>query len=297
MKPERAFVAERAAAQHCPELLRTGPATGDLMLRLGALGKALAKALAAAFAPVMGGEAPTIKAQPARQDEDYLLAAELGSLAANTLYAIGTGATALLVSLDAGAVLALVDRTFGGRGDAPSLLPEVFPKSGDLMIARLEALVCTSLAQALEIGAADAVQVLRRHSNFNAMAPFPAGAPLAAVTLEVSEEGRAPWPIHVTLAESALSDLFSQAAASAKPRRSRADPASEPFAGLPLELSAVLVDMRVPMSALAFLEPGTVLPVAVARNIPIRIGGQLIASGSLGEADDRIAIRITQTFF
>jgi flagellar motor switch protein FliM len=75
-----------------------------------------------------------------------------------------------------------------------------------------------------------------------------------------------------------------------------ADPLSEPFAELPLEMSAVLVDMRISMAAIAAIKPGSVLPVAVARNVPLRVGDKTIATGSVGAADDRVAIRITQAF-
>ena len=47
-----------------------------------------------------------------------------------------------------------------------------------------------------------------------------------------------------------------------------------PFADLPLPLSAVLVDMAVPFATLSRLAVGQVLPVSVARNVPLRVGEQ-----------------------
>ena len=69
-----------------------------------------------------------------------------------------------------------------------------------------------------------------------------------------------------------------------------------PFADLPLPLSAVLVDMPVPFTTLTRLAVGQVLPVSVARNVPLRVGDQTIAHGSVGMADDRVAIQITRAF-
>ena len=46
MKSDHAFIAERIAAQHCPELLRSGPAPGELLPLLTQLGERLALALA-----------------------------------------------------------------------------------------------------------------------------------------------------------------------------------------------------------------------------------------------------------
>ena len=52
--------------------------------------------------------------------------------------------------------------------------------------------------------------------------------------------------------------------------------------------------MPVSLAALAALEPGSILPVAIARAVPLAIGGQIIARGTIGAQDDRIALRLTQ---
>ncbi|MFM5908729.1 MAG: FliM/FliN family flagellar motor C-terminal domain-containing protein [Novosphingobium sp.] len=297
MKPERAFVAERVAAQHCAELLRgmVAPA-GDLMPRLSAVGDAMARTLGPAFAPLYGGEAPRVKASPARGDDDIMFGVEVGPLAANSLFAIGHGAVPMLVSVQAAAVLGLVDRTFGGRGELRGGLPDRFPLSADLMIRRIEATIAACLAPALGLPV-EALDVLRRNGSLSDLAAFPEGAPLAAMKIEVIEEGREPWPIHIALAEAHLASLFDEKASAPPPRvRGRADPGDEPFSSLPLDLSAVLGDMRMSMATLASLEVGQVLPVAVARQVPLKVAGRTIATGSVGEADDRVALRITQTF-
>ena len=296
MKPQRAFVAERVAAQHCPELLRGAvkPA-GDLMPRLSAVGEALARTLGPALAPLYGGEGPRVKAQAARADDDLMFGAEVGPLAANSLYAIGHGAVPLLVSLQAAAVLGLLDRTFGGRGDLRGGLPDKFPLSADLMIRRLEGVIAACLAPALGL-APEAIEVVRRDGSLTQLAAFPEGAALAAMKLEVTEEGREAWPIHIALAETHLAYLFDEKASAPPAAHGRAGPGDEPFASLPLDLTAVLVDMRMSMATLAALQPGQVLPVAVARQVPLKVAGRTIATGSVGEADDRVALRITQTY-
>lgn len=289
MKPERTFIAERAAALHCPELLRTGPSPEELAPRFHLAGGAFAKDFATTLAPLLGGKPPATTCAAASIDA-------IGDLAANTLFAVGPQAAPLLVSLDAGAVLAMVDRTFGGRGRAPDPLPESLPLSAELMLARLEALAAASLAAALGL-ASDTVRVLRRDGSLARLAPFAPGAPLLTLRVDMAEEGRDPWPVFLALEQTSLPVLFGPSGKSAAPRRHpRADPASEPFAALPLELAAVLVDMRMPMAALAGLEPGKVLPVAVERAVPLRLGTRTIARGSVGAADDRVAIRITQSF-
>ena len=70
----------------------------------------------------------------------------------------------------------------------------------------------------------------------------------------------------------------------------------EPFGAMPLSLSAVLVDMALPVSTISALQPGQVLPVSVARSIPLKAGGQTIAHGTIGALDDRVAVQITHAF-
>ena len=295
MKPERAFVAERAAAVHCVELLgKAAAAPGDLLPALSALGERFAKALAPVLARFTGGEAPRIKAGVAGSSDSATVAGDIGALAANSLFVAGTDDLPVVISLHAGAVLGMVDRTFGGRGLSPDPLPVRLPLSAELMMARLEGLTSVCLSEALGLADTDAIRFLRRDSSFTLLEAFPHGAPLAALRVDVCEVGREAWPIFIVRAETALAPLLGEnACAPPKRVRGRADPGTEPFASLPLSLSAVLVDMAVSISALADLSPGMILPVSVARNVPIKLGGKILATGSVGAADDRVAIRIT----
>lgn len=294
MKPVRAFVAERAAAQHCAELVRRGPAPDEMLPALTRAGEQLARLLAAALAPLIGGEAPEMRALPAARGTADDLAALIAPLAANSLLGLGPQGTPLLASLDAGAVLRMVDRAFGGKGDAPEMLPVAFPLSAELMIARLETLVAARLAAVLECS--HAPTALRRAGTLADLAPFAPGTPLAIQTIEVLEGLRAPWKLVIAVPLTALPALLGDGArAPSRPRPPHAaDPAAAPFADMPLPLRALLVDMKVPLATVSALEPGMVLPVAVARAVPLHAGGTVIAHGTVGAQDDRVAVKLTR---
>ena len=117
MKPERAFVAERVLAQHCPELLRSSAAPIPLMPALTRLGDGLARTLSIALAPLSAGEAPLVRSQTPRECTMAELAQQIGPLAANSLLTAGSPDMPLLASVEAEAVLRMVDRAFGGRGE------------------------------------------------------------------------------------------------------------------------------------------------------------------------------------
>ena len=297
MKPEHAFIAERVAAQHCPELLRRGPEPLELLPMLERLGERLAKLLGPALAALCGNEPPSVATLPPREISAAELADQVGPLAANTLLLVGSQGSPLLASVEAAAVLRLVDRAFGGRGEVGSPLPETFPISAELMMARIELLLVQRLGQAMGYEADEAVRAVRRHSSLTELAPFNATPRLAVLALEVIEGVRTPWTITLVLPFSTLAELFghgTRAPALHGPGIRAANPVAEPFAGVALPLTAMLVDMNISMAAIAALEPGQILTVAVARNVPLRIGNKTIASGSVGTQDDRIAIQLTQ---
>ncbi len=299
MKPERSFVAERALAVHCPELLRAAPPPADLLPALASRTEPLARAFAAMLAPLTGGELPVVRPAPPLECNAADLAQKVSPLAANSLLGLGSDAAPLALSLDAAAVLRIVDRAFGGRGKAPSPMPEAFPLSAELMVPRIEALVIQCLSEVFSLAAPGAIRPLRRDGSFAALAPFDDEIRLAVLTFEVEEAGGASWnatlaiPLAV-LAELCAPDNCKQAANSA--RKTTSHPADGPFGAVPLGLSAVLIDMQLPVSAISALEVGQVLPVSIARSVPLTTGGKTIAHGTIGALDERVAVQITHAF-
>jgi len=299
MKPENKIVAERAVAQHCAELVRTAPGPAELSARLNEAAARLARTLAPVLAPLAGGKGLVVKPREARETSELEFSLLIPGLAANTLFGVGHEAQPLVVSVDAGAVLRMVDRTFGGRGAAPEKLPEEFPGSADLMIARIEALLGAQLSAALGLPADAPLAALRRSGVLDDLQAFPGIDTLIMLELQVVEAGGESWPITIALPAATLTALFAGAPAAAPRARRAADPLAEPFAAVPLDLSAVLVDMRMSMKVLAALRPGALLPVAVARQVPLRIAatdGPTLATGTVGAAEDRVALQITSAF-
>lgn len=304
MKPERALIAERPLAQHCAELLARGNAAPeDLLPSLAKLGDRLTRALSGALAPLCGGDAPVVRCAAPRECTMAELTATIAPLAANCLMAAGAHEAPLLASLEAAAVLRIVDRAFGGRGDARSPLPEEFPLSAQLMIGRLESLVAAALGKALAatLGADEpaTVQPLRRDGSLAVLSPFAGSEALSVLTLDIEEAGQTPWQVTLALPRATLAALLGvadRAPARKAGHGAPQHPTEEPFADLPLAVSAVLVDMSIAFSTLSALQPGQILPVAVARSIPLKVGGKTIAHGTIGAMDDRVAVQITQAF-
>ena len=295
MKPETAFIAERALAQHCPQLIRPAASPADLLPQLAVCGQALATALAAALAPLLGGEVPEVRADPPSQCVWGELASTFAPLAANCLLGVGDDDAPLLLSLDAGPVLRMLDLAFGGKGDAPPRLPDIFPMSAELMIARLEAVMTAAMGSSF-LAETAGIRSLRRDGSIDLLKPFASNAPVAVLKLIVTETAGASWTALLAFPLATLPALLGTTDGRPRePAASQADRTAQ-FGDMPLSLSAVLVDMAMPVSAIAALEPGAILPVSVARSVPLRIGTATIAHGTIGALDERVAVQITKAF-
>lgn len=301
MKPEREFVAERVVANHCAQLLRPGPNQTELVTALTRAAERLAREMAAALAGLLGGEEPLVEcSRPERTVySDYATMQVMGhrNLGAYTLFGAGQANDRILGMVAGEVVLRLVDRAFGGAGVAPQQLPRELPLSAQLMVQRLEGLIAGCLAAALGAETTDAIRPLRREGNIDHLAPFGNDEQIVALVFSVTEPGRPAWAIEMAFPYDTLATLFANGQRPpASGDHAPADPRETPFADVPLPLSAVLVDIRLPLAAISALEVGQILPVPVARAVPLCVGGQAIGRGTVGAVDDRLAVQLSQVF-
>lgn len=294
MKPFPPLVAERPLAQHCAELVKPAPAASELVPALTRAGERMGRSLGAALAPLLG-ETPVVRAQPARVTDDLELTATIAPLAANALLSVNKAR--VLLTVEAGPVLRIVDKAFGGRGEDPAKLPEAFPLSAELMIRRIEDVVSSTLAAALDPLRPPTVEVTGRGPRYEEVAGYEMLDELALLGFELEEAAGKVWSLMLIVRVSELPLLLGGAVGeAARPQHAPRHPADEPFGEMELPVSAVLVDMAMPFSAVAALRPGAVLPVAVARAVPLRIGDSTFAHGTVGALDDRVALRLTRVF-
>lgn len=294
MKPERAFIAERALARHDPALLRPGPSMGDLVPALARMSERMARTLRGAISPLLGGAEPQITAMKPMQTDFADFCSEVPRLAANSLFHIGSAP--FLATIEGESVLRLVDRAFGGPGDTPSSLPKEFPLSAELMIGRMEQIIAACLALALGGSTGGAIRAARREASLAQLQAMPDATAVAGLTFNVNEQGRMPWAISLAFPAETLAQVFAHGETTRPPRKPRgpASPTQAPFADLPIAVTAVLVDMHLPLSIVSALEVGQVLSVPIARSVPLLVGGKPCAHGTIGALDDRVAVQISQ---
>jgi flagellar motor switch protein FliM len=292
MKPERPLVAQRPLARHSEALLRPAPAAAELLPVLARAGDQLARKLRLALAPLHGGEAAAVECAPPQEMTAGTFAPQ--GLVAISLHAAGAEGHPLLSVVEGDTVLRLLDRAFGGPGEAPSPLPRELPLSAELMVQRIETLIAAPLA--VTLGLEGGIKPVRRAATLGELAALPDDAALAVLTFSIREGARPAWTLRLGFPMAALADLTGAARPAPAPRHDAA-PASaldQPFAELPLTVRAVLVDVPLPLSTLSALEVGQVLAVPVARSVPLRIGEALVGHGTIGAVDDRVALQLTQ---
>ena len=292
MKPERPLVAERPLAQHSPALLRPAPGAAELLPGLARAGERLARSLRGALAPLLGGKLPLVEcADPELQTAG---ACAVQGLAAYSLYAAGTANHPILSVIEGETVLCLLDRAFGGPGEAPSPLPRELSLSAELMAERVETVLAPQLAAALGPQAGE-IMPLRRARSLADLGGLADHTPVALLAVTVREGSRAGWTLRIALPVAALAALTGHSAQRPAPtRRADPNPLEAPFCEMPLTVRALLVDVPVPLSALGALEVGQVLTVPIARNVPLCIAESVIGHGTIGAVDDRVAIQPTQ---
>ena len=291
MKPAHDFVAERALAHHCQELLPAAAPERDLAALATELGHAIARELPPYVASIAsGGEIKIICGEASRTNTTAFIN-RLGRGAAHCVVDVAGGA--LLITLDHGAALALTDRAYGGTGEVPDPLPENLPYSADLTLRQLQGALCTGLAKAFPDSPEPAIN--RRGEDLGRLDPFRGKAECLHFELVVQQEEREPWTLVLAASlpdTNRLVDAAGGTAAHQLTVRGAADPLAEPFGDLPLPAAAVLAEMHLPLARISALAAGDIIPLSIARQVPLQIGGVTMAHGTIGSQDDRVALQI-----
>lgn len=304
MRMSHEFSAVRAAAQHCPELTaqahRRGPRPEDRAALIAAWRRDLARRLAADLSPLLADD----RLEVSVSEPDQLTGADalqrIGMVAANSLLRVGASAETALLSFDFVTALALTDRSFGGDGRPVDSAPEQLPRSATLMVEEAaaiiaEAITCVSFGDApppagLPVRGANGVGVIVRSESATRLKPFALDAACVMFTLTIANRKGGEWRASLAVAAERMDRLLPGTATRPRPPRTVATGMTAPFAQMPLPLHVVLAEFNLSLARLQTLGPGDTIPLAVGRQVPLLVGDQLIAHGSIGTCEDRMAI-------
>lgn len=309
MRMVHAFAGVRAAALHCPELtahtLGRGPKPEERAALLTAWRRDLARQLADELSALLSGDRLDVTISEPENVTGAAALQRIGMVAANSLLRCGaTGETALL-SFDFATAIALTDRSFGGDGKM-SGAPEALPRSAALLVEETANVIAGAITRAsfgdmpppagASLRGASGGEVIVRSESAGRLKPFSLEEPALVFTITIANRQGCTWCASLAIAAERMSRLLPGGGGRPRARAART-PASglaAPFGTMPLPLHVVLAEFDLSLARLQTLSPGDTIPLAMGRQVPLMVGETILAHGSVGTAEDRMAIRLTR---
>lgn len=229
----------------------------------------------------------------------------IGPVAANSLLRCGTSAETALISFDFATAIALTDRSFGGDGRIGGSAPEALPRSAALLADEAASVIAGAITRASlgdmppSMGVTPRGEVIVRSESAARLKPFALEDQALLFTLEIANRQGCIWRVSLALAAERIDRLLPGGGVGGRRARARTlrQPASgmaAPFAAVPLPLHVVLAQFDLSLARLQTLSPGDTIPLAMGRQVPLMVGETILAHGSIGTAEDRMALRLTR---
>jgi flagellar motor switch/type III secretory pathway protein FliN len=295
------FAAVRPAAQHCPELTNRGPRPEERAALITAWRRDLARTLAEDLSPLLSGDRLDVTVSEPEPLSGADALRRVGEVAANSLLRCGASGETALLSFDFATALALTDRSFGGDGKMANSLPEALPRSAALMVDEAAATIAQAITRVSfgdsppPSGATMQGEVIIRSESAARLKPFDLDEPCVMFTLVVANREGCEWRASLAVAAERMDRLLPGSGRGPRTRAAIRPPASgsrAPFAAIPLPLHVVLAEFDLSLARLQTLAPGDSVPLAMGRHVPLMVGDKVLAHGSIGTTDDRMAIRL-----
>ena len=289
----------RSGAEHAPAL---GTANlnpfGDLH-GVQHLTARLAKTLKPVFEPLVG-EGLRIWAEPlaVQRFADYR-AERPDGLTAWLPLAMAPGRGRALIAIDGKLTYEMLDRFFGGDGEAPQPLPSDFTGSAEMLLTRLANRIAEQLRPAWDVLAQIDFAPVPVHAPLSVAPEIEGGDAMVVTRIGVAQGNAKPHWIDILYPVSALKPYTPSLTA----RVIGGEPEAEPewrnaltraALGVRLPVRSVLAEPVVPVQMLMALKPGDVIPISFGPDVPVMVARRAIGAGTVGTANGRAAIRMTR---
>jgi flagellar motor switch protein FliM len=296
------FAPARAAAVHCAELTTRGPRPEESAALMASWRRDLARLLADDLSGLLSGDRLDVSITEPEKLSGADALRRIGPLAANSLIRCGASAETALLSFDFATAIALTDRSFGGDGRTTGNVPEALPRSAALLVEETATMIAGAITSASygdmppPAGGSTRGEVIVRSESAARLKPFALDGEALFFVIEIANRQGCTWRAALAVSAERMARLLPGGGRRARPRgpRAAASPLSAPFADVPLPLHVVLAEFDLSLTRLQSLSPGDTIPLAMGRQVPLLAGETLVAHGSVGTAEDRMAIRLTR---
>ena len=291
------FADARPLAQHCAELTWRGPRpeerAEDVSTWCRDLGAELAQELGSLFS---GGKLKVSVSEPEMITGQDVFE-RIGKVAVNSLLRCGEGDQTMLFSLDHATAIALTDCSFGGDGAVAQDVPAQLPRSAGMLVEQVASATAHVIAMSNGSAERSIGDVLVRSESVTRLKPFSAAAKVAFFRVTMAMGDTAEWSAVLAVASDRLDALLpgsGPARSISQNKRIPSDGTTGAFAAIPLPLEAVLGEIHMSLGRLERLAPGDEIPLAIPRELPLRVGEETLAHGTLGTLENRMALRVTR---
>lgn len=290
----------RAGAEHAPALGAAANINpfGDLHA-LQHLTARLAKSLKSRIEPY-AGEGARCWAEPlaVQRFGDYRSERPAG-LTAWLQLAMTPGRGRALVAIDGKFAFEMLDRFFGGDGEAPHPLPAELTGSAETLLKRLAGDIATQLEGAWELLAPIEFTGVESAMPLSVTPEIDASDAMVFTRLGVAAGDSKPQWIDILYPVTALKPHSPSLTAKViggepEPEPEWRNALTRNAMALRLPVRSVLAEPVVPVSMLMSLKPGDVIPISFGPDVPVMVAKQQIGFGTVGTANGRAAIRMTR---
>ncbi|MFA5988101.1 MAG: flagellar motor switch protein FliM [Sphingomonas sp.] len=204
-----------------------------------------------------------------------------------------------LIVLDGKFVLELLDQFFGGRGEAPSPLPPEFSPAADAMVERLGGMLAGPMKNAWEPLARLNFQPGHAEASPSLLGDFDSDDAMVITRLGLAAGAAKPTFLDIIYPVAVLKPYAPTLTGKVHGRTAAPDPAwanglARSVMAVRFPVRSVLAEPMIPITQLMELKVGDVIPVSFGTDVPVMVGRDRLATGTVGTSNGRAAIRLTR---
>lgn len=261
------------------------------------LGERMARHIRTMIEPVFGVK-PVIATQSAEMVNYDLWSAMAPGFCALSTYRLHPLKGMVLVRLDPAMIWAVVDRFFGGSGVRPAPADRTeFTRSEERVLARISDEIMKALIRTWSDLLPMEMALAGRECDPQALVFAEASDQLLSQSFSVSIGRDENWPVELMFPLVALHQLEPLLATNSPDEIRHRDPLwqariARRMGDIRLPAKTVLARPNLTLSELLNLKNGDVIPVNIARNLPLIVGNRVLAHGTVGEQNGHAAFMI-----
>jgi flagellar motor switch protein FliM len=209
----------------------------------------------------------------------------------------GAPAGQALAVLDGRFVLELLDLFFGGTGHAPAQLPTEFTPAAEVMVTQLGKLLAEPMRAAWEPLARLTFTAGHVELNPAMLANLDADDALVITRFGIAVDTAKPVFLDLLYPVSALKPHGPSLTGKVHGKTAEPDPTwrnglTRAVMDVRFPIRSVLAEPMVSLSLLMGLKEGDVIPINVGSDVPVMVGGDRLALGTVGTSNGKAAIKL-----